>query len=74
MNTENRTFSLEGENHFPRTEKLIEDYRKARPSVDIERARIYTESFKETEGEDIITRRAQAFKDYCEKREIRIAD
>ncbi len=74
MNPEDRTFSVEGESHFPRIEKLIEDYRKARPSVDIERARIYTESFKETEGEDIITRRAQAFKDYCEKREIRIAD
>lgn len=74
MNTRSKTFSLDGENHFPRIEKLIEDYRKAQPSVDIERARIYTESFKQTEGEDILIRRAQAFKDYCEKREIRIAD
>lgn len=74
MDTENRTFSWEGNNRFPRIEKLIEDYRKARPSVDIERARIYTESFKRTEGEDILIRRARAFRDYCEKREIRIAD
>lgn len=74
MSEKNRTFSLEGENHFPRIEKLIADYRKAEPSVDIERARIYTESFKQSEGEDILTRRAQAFKDYCEKRELRIDD
>jgi pyruvate formate-lyase/glycerol dehydratase family glycyl radical enzyme len=67
-------FSFDGDNAFPRIEKLIEDYWKNKPSVDIERARIYTRSFKETEGEDIIIRRAKAYKEYCETRRIRLPE
>lgn len=67
-------FSFDGENAFPRIERLLDEYWKNKPSVDIERARIYTESFKETEGESIIIRRAKAYKEYCEKRVIRIPD
>ena len=65
-------FSLEGSNHFPRIEKLLEKYWQCVPEVDIERARIYTDSYKRTEGEDVLLRRAHAFKDYCEKRSIHI--
>ncbi len=67
-------FSLDGENHFERIEKLLETYWESKPSVDIERARIYTQSYKETEGEDSIIRRAKAFKKYCEERKVDILE
>ena len=67
-------FSFDGENHFPRIERLLDEYWKQVPSVDVERARIYTQVFKETEGEDIIIRRAKGYKRYCEEREVRLPD
>lgn len=67
-------FSFDGVNEFPRIELLLKDYWKNKPSVDIERARIYTQSFRETEGGAIIIRRAKAYKDYCEKREVRLPE
>lgn len=67
-------FSFDGNNKFPRIERLIEEYRKCKPEVDVERARIYTKSYKETEGEDVIIRRAKAFHRYCHEREINIPD
>ena len=67
-------YSLEGNNKFPRIERLIQDYWKCKPEVDIERAVIYTESYKESEGEDVLLRRAKAFRAYCEKREVRIPE
>ncbi|MEG2323550.1 MAG: formate C-acetyltransferase/glycerol dehydratase family glycyl radical enzyme [Anaerovoracaceae bacterium] len=68
------SFSFDGDNNFPRVEKLLENYWEYQPEVDIERALIYTQSYKDTEGEDIIIRRATAFKEYCNKREINIPD
>lgn len=68
------TYSLDGENKFPRIERLLERYWKCTPEVDIERAKIYTESYKETEGENVLLRRAKAFKEYCEQREIHIPE
>ena len=56
------SFSFDGENSFPRIEKLLETYWNSTPEVDIERARIYTQSYQETEGEDTILRRAKGFK------------
>jgi formate C-acetyltransferase len=67
-------YSLEGDNKFPRIERLLEKYWQCKPEVDVERAVIYTESYKETEGENVLLRRAKAFKAYCEKREIKIPD
>lgn len=67
-------FSLDGGNHFPRVDKLLERYWKCTPEVDVERAQIYTKSYKETEGEDVLLRRAKAFKSYCETREIQIPE
>ena len=67
-------FSLDGENHFPRVERLLERYWKCEPEVDVERAQIYTKSYKETEGEDVLMRRAKAFKAYCETRKIQIPE
>lgn len=68
------SFSFDGENSFPRIEKLLETYWNSTPEVDIERARIYTQSYQETEGEDTILRRAKAFKKYCEERKINIPE
>ncbi|MCF0229785.1 MAG: formate C-acetyltransferase/glycerol dehydratase family glycyl radical enzyme [Parasporobacterium sp.] len=42
------------------------------PCVDIERAMVYTDVYKETENEDMILRRAKAFKRYMETRTINI--
>lgn len=67
-------FSFDGENKFPRIERLLEEYWRNKPSVDIERARIYTKSFKETEGDAMIIRRALAYKAYCEEREVRLPE
>ena len=67
-------FSFDGENHFPRIERLLKQYWDCKPEVDIERAQIYTDSYKQTEGEDVLMRRAKAFYAYCEQREIRIPD
>ena len=67
-------FSLDGNNKFPRIERLLAEYWGHKPTLDIERARIYTQSFKETEGERIIIRRAKAYKKYMEERRISISD
>ena len=68
------TYSLDGENQFPRIERLLARYWECTPEVDVERAKIYTESYKKTEGEDVLLRRAKAFKEYCEQREIHIPE
>lgn len=67
-------FSFDGENAFPRIEKLLKTYWESKPEVDIERARIYTQSYQETEGEDTIIRRAKAFKKYCDERKINVPE
>ena len=50
-----------------RIKALKEDYLGEKPRVSIERARIWTDSHKETEGENIAIRRAKAFAATCEK-------
>ena len=67
-------FSFDGDNRFPRIERLIGRYWECKPEVDVERAVIYTQSYKESEGEDVLIRRAKAFYDYCARREINIPD
>ena len=49
---------------LPKTERisrLVEDLYKKLPEIESDRAVLLTESYKETEGEPIITRRAKAF-------------
>ena len=80
MNNINRSvkekgfFSLDGNNNFPRISALLKAYWDSTPKVDIERAKIYTDSYRETEGEDVLIRRAKAFKMYCDIREISIPE
>ncbi len=48
-----------------RIERLRQCYINSRPSICCERARIYTESHRHTEGQPTPIRRAQAFYDFC---------
>ena len=48
-----------------RIQKAKNEYVNNKPSISYERARIWTESYKRTEGQTEIIRRAQAFKDVC---------
>lgn len=55
-----------------RVQDLMEQFYSRQPHLCLDRARIYTEVYKETEGQPQITRRAKAFKMTCEKRGIMI--
>ena len=57
-----------------RIEKARQNYVNSKPSISYERARIWTESHKKTEGESVPIRRAKAFKDTCEQLDINIFD
>jgi len=50
--------------------KVFETY----PEIDLEGARILTESFKETMGEALVTRKAKAFLKQCGEKSVRIWD
>jgi formate C-acetyltransferase len=55
-----------------RIESSRKNYIDAKPAISYERARIWTESHKKTEGESIPIRRAKAFKDTCEQIDVNI--
>ena len=57
-----------------RIEKIRQNYINTKPAISYERARIWTESHKKTEGQSIPIRRATAFKDTCEQLEVEIFD
>lgn len=46
----------------------------ARPEMDLENARILTESFRETEGEPLVVRKAKAFRKQCMEKTVTIWD
>lgn len=48
------------------------EYIETRPSISSQRAKIFTESHKATEGEAVIIRRAKAFRDVCRQINISI--
>ncbi len=56
----------------PRIQKLIDDLYDHMPEIEADRAVILTESYKETEDEPIILRRAKAFQAICKKLPITI--
>ena len=45
-----------------------------RPTMDLENARILTESFRETEGLPTVLRKAMAFREQCRKKDVTIWD
>ncbi len=57
-----------------RIEDARQNYINSKPAISYERARIWTESHKKTEGESIPVRRAKAFKDTCQQLEVKIFD
>ncbi|MGF6991545.1 pyruvate formate-lyase/glycerol dehydratase family glycyl radical enzyme [Lachnospiraceae bacterium PM6-15] len=58
----------------PRIERLRQNYINTKPAICIERARIYTESHKRTEGQPVAIRRARAFYDFCQEFAVEIFD
>lgn len=50
-----------------RIQDFKDDYIATKPAISVERAKIFTDSHKETEGEAVCLRRAKAFKAVCEK-------
>ncbi len=57
-----------------RIEKARQSYINSKPAISYERARIWTESHKGTEGEAIPIRRAKAFRDTCRQIDVNIFD
>lgn len=55
-----------------RIESARQNYINAKPAISYERARIWTESHKKTEGEAVAIRRAKAFRDACEQLDVTI--
>lgn len=55
-----------------RNKAAKDNYVNSKPAISYERARIWTESHKRTEGQAISIRKARAFKDLCEEMEINI--
>ncbi len=58
----------------PRIEKLVDALFEKMPEIEADRAVLLTESYKSTEGEPIITRRAKAFSHILENIPITIRD
>lgn len=50
-----------------RIERLRQNYVNSKPAICYERARIFTESHRKTEGMPVAIRRARAFYDFCEQ-------
>lgn len=57
-----------------RIEKARQNYINSKPAISYERAKIWTQSHKKTEGMSTVIRRATAFKDTCEQIGIHIFD
>ena len=57
-----------------RVERIRQNYLNEKPHISIERAKIWTESFKGTEGEPVEIRSAKAFYDACLKLPVNIWD
>ena len=51
----------------PRIQRLIDHLYAKMPEIEADRAVLLTESYRSTEGEPIITRRAKAFQKICEE-------
>ena len=49
----------------PRIQRLIDHLYAKMPEIEADRAVLLTESYRSTEGEPIITRRAKAFQKYA---------
>ncbi|MEL7649627.1 MAG: formate C-acetyltransferase/glycerol dehydratase family glycyl radical enzyme [Sedimentibacter sp.] len=57
-----------------RIEHARQNYISSKPAISYERARIWTQSHMNTEGEPVPIRRAKAFRDTCRQLEVKIFD
>ena len=75
---EKRIIKYKGEAVFgsqnSRIEKIYDDFKNAKSTVDIQRARYFTEAFKQTEGQPMILRWAKALYHTADNIEIIIDD
>ena len=69
-----KTYRSEPIEKSPRIGALIDTLYKNMPEIEADRAVLLTESYRETEGEPIITRRAKAFYHICKHIPITIRD
>ena len=60
--------------YMDRIDQLKERVVSIRPEMDLENAKILTESFQETEGEPLVVRKAKGFRKQCQQKDITIAD
>ncbi len=57
-----------------RIEKLKEKVLNTYPEIDLEDAKLLTESYLETQGEPLVTRKAKAFRKQCGEKTVKIWD
>ena len=57
-----------------RIDRLKKRVVSIRPEMDLENAKILTESFQETEGEPLVVRKAKGFLRQCQQKDITIAE
>ncbi|MCQ2770940.1 MAG: glycyl radical protein [Clostridia bacterium] len=69
-----KTFYTEKIEKRDRITRLVEDLYKKMPEIEADRAALLTESYKSTEGEPIVTRRAKAFAHILDNIPITIRD
>lgn len=64
----------EAPRYMDRIKRLKERVLATYPEIDLENARILTESFMETEGEPLVIRKAKAFRRQCQEKTVKIWD
>ena len=70
---EKRIEENHGKVHFvkgSRIQRLYDSFQGAKSRVDVQRARFFTESFKETEGQSLVLRWAKALYHVAEKIDV----
>ncbi len=66
------TCKMERPHYMERIERLKKRVLETEPSMDLEPGRILTESFKATEGQPLILRKAKAFREQCRQKDVTI--
>ena len=70
-----RKYEEKSEQRYTERIRLIKDrVVNTRPEMDLENAKIMTESFKETAGEPLCIRKAKAFRRQCREKTVKIWD
>lgn len=64
----------EKKSYMERVNRLKERVINTRPEMDLENARILTQSFMETDGEPLVVQKSKAFKKQCQEKTIIIYD